>query len=177
MSKRTEKTVGPKINLADCCVPLPRHPAENGTCTQQAKKHTPSAYSEKLKNPRWQKKRLEIFERDGWKCRACQDEKSTLHVHHLVYEKGKEPWDYDNAKLVTLCEECHNLEREERYLAEQGLLLELREKGFSYHNIINLQQMIYDMSCPSPPCDSWGFDNGVIEIRITRVKADAGDKE
>lgn len=28
-------------------------------------------YAKKLMDPRWQKKRLEIFKRDGWKCQNC----------------------------------------------------------------------------------------------------------
>lgn len=64
-------------------------------------------YSELLRDPRWQKKRLEIFELDGWRCRRCESKKDTLHVHHLYYIKGKMPWEYDNSALVTYCEECH----------------------------------------------------------------------
>ena len=30
-------------------------------------------YSEKLKDPRWQKKRLEILERDNFRCQYCGD--------------------------------------------------------------------------------------------------------
>lgn len=67
-------------------------------------------YSEKLRDPRWQKKRLEILSRDEWTCQGCGDDKSTLHVHHRWYETGNEPWDYSNAALVTLCEECHETE-------------------------------------------------------------------
>lgn len=66
-----------------------------------------SNYSELLKDPRWQKKRLEIFKLDGWQCRKCNSKKNTLHVHHLYYVKGKMPWEYDNSALVTYCEECH----------------------------------------------------------------------
>ena len=65
-------------------------------------------YSQKLKDPRWQKKRLQILERDNWKCKGCLDSERTLHVHHLSYEKGKEPWEYDDLNFITLCEECHN---------------------------------------------------------------------
>lgn len=65
------------------------------------------SYSEKLKDPRWQKKRLEILERDGWKCQKCGDEKSTLHVHHLTYSGNL--WDVDNDSLAALCEHCHGL--------------------------------------------------------------------
>ncbi len=68
-----------------------------------------TTYAEKLLDPRWQKKRLEIFERDKWTCRECKNTKDTLHVHHKKYIKGKEPWEYDNEDLETLCMECHEL--------------------------------------------------------------------
>lgn len=63
------------------------------------------SYSEKLRDPRWQKKRLEILSRDEWKCKLCGDEKNTLHVHHNEYEG--EPWDAPSDSLETLCEHCH----------------------------------------------------------------------
>jgi hypothetical protein len=69
-------------------------------------------YSEKLKDPRWQRKRLEIFQRDNFICQDCGDNTNTLHVHHLKYEK-KDPWDYDNNDLITLCETCHK-DREDK---------------------------------------------------------------
>jgi hypothetical protein len=64
-------------------------------------------YLEKLKDPRWQKKRLEIFERDHWACVECGEKKDTLNVHHIFYFYGKEPWDIPNGFLITLCESCH----------------------------------------------------------------------
>lgn len=64
-------------------------------------------YSEKLRDPRWQKKRLQILDRDKWRCTDCFADDKTLHVHHLDYESGAEPWDYPDHYLVTLCEECH----------------------------------------------------------------------
>jgi hypothetical protein len=63
-------------------------------------------YSEKLKDPRWQKKRLEILQRDEFRCRNCFDNESELHVHHQVYRK--DPWDCPDHFLVTLCKECHS---------------------------------------------------------------------
>lgn len=67
-------------------------------------------YAEKFKDPRWQRKRLRIFERDGWSCQVCSSTDTTLHVHHRWYEKGKDPWEYPDECLVTLCEECHDQE-------------------------------------------------------------------
>ena len=69
-----------------------------------------SSYSSMLRDARWQRKRLEIMERDDFKCRACgRDENAgiTFNVHHAYYEKGKKPWEYDSDMLVTLCSECH----------------------------------------------------------------------
>lgn len=66
-----------------------------------------TAYLEKLKDPRWQKKRLEIMERDKFTCQACNATDKTLNVHHKAYESGKNPWDYAEKDLITFCEECH----------------------------------------------------------------------
>lgn len=64
-------------------------------------------YQDKLKDPRWQKKRLEILKRDAWCCQVCNDTKSTLHVHHLFYKDNLDPWDYDDKDLITLCDKHH----------------------------------------------------------------------
>lgn len=65
-------------------------------------------YSEKLKDPRWQKKRLEVLQRDNFTCMWCGDTKTTLHVHHNDY-KG-EPWDVPDYFLSTLCADCHKVD-------------------------------------------------------------------
>jgi 5-methylcytosine-specific restriction endonuclease McrA len=78
-------------------------------------------YSEKLKDPRWQKKRLDIMQRDGFKCRDCGDGEKTLNVHHCHYAPGG-PWETPDHLLLTLCADCHeergSLEVEiKRYIA------------------------------------------------------------
>ena len=65
------------------------------------------SYAEKLKDPRWQKKRLEILERDGWACCRCSTKSKPLHVHHVIYIGKMDPWEYDGKYLATLCEDCH----------------------------------------------------------------------
>jgi hypothetical protein len=62
-------------------------------------------YSEKLRDPRWQRKRLEIMQRDNFTCTQCGDTKSTLNIHHWEYRK--EPWDVSSEDLTTVCEACH----------------------------------------------------------------------
>lgn len=67
-----------------------------------------SKYFEKLKDPRWQKKRLEILERDEWTCTVCGRSDLSLHVHHGYYEGRMEPWEYHDETLHTVCEACHD---------------------------------------------------------------------
>lgn len=65
-------------------------------------------YSDKLKDPRWQKKRLEILERDNWTCRLCESDRKSLNVHHKYYSNKVNLWEYPNESLITYCEKCHS---------------------------------------------------------------------
>ena len=89
-----------------------------------------SAYAEKLLDPRWQKMRLQILERDKCACQICFDAQNTLHVHHRFYERGKEPWEYADSALVTLCADCHENETNLRKEEEDLLLKALRHSFF-----------------------------------------------
>ena len=75
-------------------------------------------YSEKLKDPRWQKKRLQILERDNFTCRNCNKDDIELVVHHLKYFRGREPWEYADKYLITLCTFCH---KAEKYLSKENI--------------------------------------------------------
>lgn len=87
-------------------------------------------YSQKLRDPRWQKKRLLALERAGWRCEMCGDSESTLHVHHKQYFKGREPWEYADDQLAVLCELCHAEEHEAPdYLAEVISRIDLRQRN------------------------------------------------
>jgi hypothetical protein len=66
-----------------------------------------STYWEKLRDPRWQKRRLEVMSAAGFKCHQCSDSSTTLNVHHKIYHKGHAPWEYEDKELVCLCEPCH----------------------------------------------------------------------
>jgi hypothetical protein len=96
-------------------------------------KYTPGqqAYYEKLKDPRWQKKRLEILERDEFTCQQCMDDKSTLNVHHRRYIKNRDPWDYPNDALITLCESCHEGEKETMAYELDSLNEQIQDKFLS----------------------------------------------
>jgi hypothetical protein len=65
-------------------------------------------YWELLKDPRWQRRRLEILNRADFSCELCDNtSNNTIHVHHKIYRKGKMPWDYVDSELIALCETCH----------------------------------------------------------------------
>ncbi len=66
-----------------------------------------SDYSEKFKDPRWQKKRLEMFQDAGWKCERCDSKTETLNLHHKFYKPNTDPWNYENHWFMVLCDECH----------------------------------------------------------------------
>lgn len=65
-------------------------------------------YSQKLQDPRWQKKRLHIMERDSFACQLCGDTETTLNVHHKEYTE-KNIWDEKDENLVTICKYCHHM--------------------------------------------------------------------
>lgn len=69
-----------------------------------------NSYSEKLRHPKWQRRRLEIMNRDGFRCQKCKSDDKTLNVHHLYYTGWNDPWDYPDDALATLCEICHQSE-------------------------------------------------------------------
>jgi len=100
-------------------------------------------YQEKLKDPRWQKKRLYILERDEWACRRCKSTAETLQVHHKRYIKDKNPWDYEDSFYLTLCELCH-----------------LEEHDLMYDNIQRMIQLVKD--------NFWGYEVEILNSFLVR---------
>jgi hypothetical protein len=96
-----------------------------------------TTYSEKLKSPFWQKKRLMIFNRDGWACVQCGSTTVTLQVHHKKYVYGREPWEYDNKELETLCENCH---RGEHNIAPVHVSVAVEQ--FQYEGLYKVQDPV-----------------------------------
>ena len=103
-----------------------------------------SEYTELLKHPKWQKKRLEILERDNFQCRLCDDENTCLHVHHKEYIPANKPWEYENNKLITLCKDCHFIVEEIGFNIDRCKIIKLTTKTPSYKQFLiiywNLQQ-------------------------------------
>ena len=114
------------------------------------------SYGDKLKDPRWQKKRLEVLERDDFTCQKCCDTETTLNVHHRVYFKNKDPWDYLDTDLITLCEKCHNLEYGMDSICHD-FMLELR-RCFWTEDINNMMISLLESS----RCGGFGYNSKVI---------------
>lgn len=66
-----------------------------------------SDFEKNYRHPLWQKRRLERFDAEGFKCINCGGTEKQLHIHHTYYEKDKKPWEYPDEALRVLCEDCH----------------------------------------------------------------------
>lgn len=64
-------------------------------------------FKDQYKHPLWQKRRLDVLEKNGFECSCCGDSESQLHVHHRQYFKGRKVWEYADDELEVLCDSCH----------------------------------------------------------------------
>jgi len=87
-------------------------------------------YKDQYLHPKWQKKRLEILERDEFECLQCGDKETTLHVHHHFYEPKRKVWEYDNDDLVTFCAPCHEDFHTQQDLEIARIIQFFKKSGF-----------------------------------------------
>ena len=81
-------------------------------------------YSDKIKDPRWQKLRLKVFARDEFKCTCCGENMETINAHHIAYKPNTEPWEYDISEITTFCDQCHKYEHQLQTLSKIGIHLD-----------------------------------------------------
>jgi RNA polymerase subunit RPABC4/transcription elongation factor Spt4 len=132
-------------------------------------------YLEKLKDPRWQKKRLEILDRDEWTCQYCGSKDKTLHVHHLRYS-GPDPWDCHSGFLITACEDCHKYESEVREEWERFLLISLKTIGLSAEDIFTFHYCLNDFYLERFPPERKKFLRELLKNFIESLREGGGDK-
>lgn len=118
------------------------------------------AFLAMFRDPRWQKKRLEIMERDCFACAECGDETNNLQVHHICYEKDSKPWEYDDMSLITLCDSCHQEEHNERMNYYTMLTKELAFAGATRGVIQGIAVDIYEAR-------KKGYDARTISLAIS----------
>lgn len=134
------------------------------------------AYREKLRDPRWQAKRLEILKRDDWTCQNCGyyagESAHFLQVHHHWYDQTKEPWEYSNEALIALCRLCHEAETLWRAEMEGDLLAVLKRKGFLGSDLVRLASRINQSGVDRerPPRREWGDSDRFLERNEIRER-------
>lgn len=98
-------------------------------------------YNELLRHPFWQRKRLEIFQRDNFTCQRCTDTISNLQVHHLYYLPNKMPWEYPGEALITLCDLCHTKAEFYKWMQKKGQA-QLIRLGLNYYERQEMMSLI-----------------------------------
>lgn len=108
--------VAPEKAVLRPALPMFLRPGWNGTDM------TKLSYSEQLKHPNWQRKRLEVMQAAAFSCENCGDTETMLNVHHRRYVKGRMVWEYERDELQCLCQPCHAQHHQHRELLERLLL-------------------------------------------------------
>ena len=96
-------------------------------------------YRDDIRDPRWQRKRLNVMDRDHYTCQLCRSSSNYLNVHHLYYLPGHRIWEYENEALVTLCDDCHSFAHEELPKISGLIAMAVLAKGL---DVVELDELI-----------------------------------
>lgn len=100
-------------------------------------------YTEKLRHPLWQKRRLEILSRDHFTCTLCGDKDTELHIHHNYYTDNTEPWEYQDDALTTHCRHCHAVVETEKTVGRTVVLV-AKKVPYNDNSLMSLFAMSED---------------------------------
>lgn len=67
----------------------------------------PTRHLQRLTDPRWTAKRLEILAVRGNNCEGCGAKGGSVQVHHGYYLGDQYPWQYEDESLHVYCPTCH----------------------------------------------------------------------
>lgn len=98
-------------------------------------------YSEQLKSPKWQKKRLETLDYYGFRCKTCGNEDEQLDIHHGAYFSGHKIWDYHVWELHVLCHICHKELSSDIYTFNKTLAL-MEQSKENYEILTKFSEII-----------------------------------
>ena len=118
-------------------------------------------YSQKLQDPRWQRLRLQIFERDDFTCTICGDTQTTLHVHHEKYVG--EPWEAPQDTLKTVCANCH---AKEHNLTEPVIERYYRPEFISGNELLDIDYKEETLHKRIPAVIQWYYKK-ILEYRVS----------
>jgi hypothetical protein len=109
---------------------------------KQETKTTENTFFDQYKDPRWQKKRLEVLEAFNYSCLFCGEKHKTLHVHHVYYVSGRSVWEYEICELMVLCDECHaSVHTLKDQLSKQVFTLHLQTQRALLKLILRLREV------------------------------------
>lgn len=139
-----------------------------------------SEFWEKYKDPRWQRKRLERMEYAKFTCEHCEATNKTLNVHHKLYRKGADPWDYNDLELMCMCEDCH--EEWHKAKANFGVSLQFMDlddyrEAVGYSVGIAVRKCSPEMSIPfrhKTGIRGVARALGITEAQIEKLRSDDG---
>jgi hypothetical protein len=132
------------------------------------------SYSEKLKDPRWQKKRLEVLEAKNWRCECCGETEKTLNVHHIIYRKNANPWDYELDEFKVYCESCHLDEHDREEIFKEHLLL-ITKDGLGVEDLFWLAHGIATNNLRSLEEVLWSIESRIKILKeVSTPKVEAG---
>lgn len=112
------------------------------------------SYADLLLDPCWQKKRLEVLNRDEWTCQRCSAKDKTLHVHHFRYHGNAPPWEAPLDELATVCEPCHGELTEQKARLREAIFRYEQKFGPLDRVIAYLQAFV-----------AWYDDQGTVLVR------------
>lgn len=120
-------------------------------------------YSQKLLDPRWQRKRLEVFQRANFTCERCGATGKTLNAHHRAYFRGREPWDYLADQLECVCVDCHDKGADQDALVEVAACAGRQQSDITRDGVAAILQGV--LYCDeSPPRDFVEDAAGLIAV-------------
>lgn len=99
------------------------------------KENVKQSYSEKLSDPRWQRLRIKILNRDKNRCTYCQTNEN-IQVHHLKYTG--EPWQAPESDLITVCDCCHRILEDFKTRFSDAKILAIKKLDYlkDKHNVL-----------------------------------------
>ena len=116
-------------------------------------------YSELLKDPRWQKRRLEILNANNFTCECCGDKETTLHIHHITYHGL--PWEASDDMMQCVCADCHYILEDIKKISK-FIFYEYGYKIYDQGKKLYMIAIVLEESVKSPLAIFFNFKDGKI---------------
>ena len=96
-----------------------------------------SDYLIRLQDPKWKEKADQIRVQRKHTCECCGTKNAAMQIHHIYYQKGLDPWGYDDECYSCLCPKCHRIVHAENKKVSSLLSYAAICNSFDYIKIYN----------------------------------------